>query len=93
MENPLEQYMKKYCTDIAKFAAKIKVSRPTVYSALKGKKVSNDAAAKIEKGTNGEVTCVQLADYSEYIREKMKALITSEVSGEITLKKSKKRQV
>jgi plasmid maintenance system antidote protein VapI len=56
----LREYIDKYGINISAFARKIGVSRGTLTRILAGKPLTLEVALKIEKGTEGKVTCQEL---------------------------------
>jgi len=56
----LREYIDNYGINISAFARKIGVSRGTLTRVLAGKALTLEIALKIEKGTEGKVTCQDL---------------------------------
>ena len=56
--------------NIRSWCRKIGISAPTLYNLVNGRDIRLSSVAKIEKGTKGKVTCLEI--YEEFVEKKSK---------------------
>ena len=56
----LREFLDEWGIPVVRFAKKIKVSPATIHNAINGKNISLKVAMKIERATEGKVTCKDL---------------------------------